>query len=126
MFSCRAKLYCFDDGTWKERGFGNLKLNVSRLPSDEGEVPEQGALTESRKARFILRADGSHRLVLNTPFTAQTKLGGDANGEKPTGSVLLFRGFLEGQEKQSALQVKMRATNALAMWEAAEDVRLML
>jgi Ran-binding protein 3 len=113
MFTCRAKVYCFDDGTWRERGVGNLKLNVSRLASDEGgafeeeEEEEEEPSALSRKARFILRSDGSHRLVLNTPFTKEMKFGGDATGEKPTGSVLLFRGFLEGQEKQSALQIKV-------------------
>lgn len=60
-----------------------------------------------RKARFILRADGSHRLVLNTPFSKTMSFGGDSTGTKPTGSALLFTGFLEGQDKMSMLQVKV-------------------
>jgi Ran-binding protein 3 len=96
-----------------------LKLNITRFDDDDEDeflqgppdAPKPEAENESdrgpRKARFILRADGSHRLVLNTPFTKKTKLGGDAAGEKPTGPVLLFLGFLEGQEKPSMLQVKV-------------------
>ena len=114
IFSCRAKVYCFDDGTWRERGVGTMKLNITRVYSDDEEDSpnsddsnEAEATASSRKARFILRTDGSHRVVLNTPFTKQMSLGGDAAGEKPTGSVLLFHGFLEGQEKPSMLQVKV-------------------
>jgi Ran-binding protein 3 len=92
-----------------------MKLNITRVHSDdEDDSPDSDdsndaeASASSRKARFILRSDGSHRVVLNTPFTKTMTLGGgDAAGERPTGSVLLFHGFLEGQEKPSMLQVKV-------------------
>ena len=147
-------MYIFDDGTWRERGVGTMKLNITRVHSDdEDDSPDSDdsndaeATASSRKARFILRSDGSHRVVLNTPFTKNMTLGGDAAGERPTGSVLLFHGFLEGQEKPSMLQVKvrlsvfficldnnleltqifqMKAANAIAMWEAADDLRKLL
>jgi Ran-binding protein 3 len=113
IYSSRAKVYFFDDGTWRERGVGTMKLNITRVHSDdeddsiESDDSNDAESSGTRKARFILRADGSHRVVLNTPFTKNMVFGGDASGERPTGSVLLFHGFLEGQDKPSMLQVKV-------------------
>lgn len=75
----RAKLYAFvnHDGkkSWQERGKGPLKLNVTR----EG----------PHKARFVLRADGTHRLLLNAAITTHMKIG-DASGNEPKDGRLLF------------------------------------
>jgi len=109
-----------------------MKLNITRVHSDdeddsiESDDSNDAESSGTRKARFILRADGSHRVVLNTPFTKNMVFGGDASGERPTGSVLLFHGFLEGQDKPSMLQVKMKAASAMSMWEAADDVRKLI
>ncbi|KAF8579940.1 hypothetical protein K439DRAFT_1663031 [Ramaria rubella] len=47
----RAKLFALEDGLWKERGVGTLKLNVHK---------------KTGRARMVLRTDGVLRLVLNT------------------------------------------------------------
>ena len=76
----RAKLYTMaGQGStkgWKERGVGTFKLNVT--------------LEEPKKARFVLRADGTHRLLLNAALTKQLVFGGDSSGEKPKDGRLLF------------------------------------
>lgn len=61
---------------WKERGVGTFKLNIT--------------VDEPKKARFVLRADGTHRLILNAAVTKQMVFGGDATGEKPKDTRLLF------------------------------------
>jgi hypothetical protein len=54
-----------------------------------------------------MRADGSHRVVLNTALVKQIPLGGDAQGSKPTGGSILFQGQLEGRDIPVSLQLKV-------------------
>jgi Ran-binding protein 3 len=75
LLSGRGKLYRFRDKTWQERGAGPLKLNVTK------ESP--------KKARLILRADGTHRLLLNAPITKTLRFG-DKDGEESTDGKILF------------------------------------
>ncbi|KAK7542106.1 uncharacterized protein J3D65DRAFT_612631 [Phyllosticta citribraziliensis] len=114
VFSCRAKLFNFvtvndDKKEWKERGIGNLKLNVWKQSraDQEAKVP--------KKARFVMRADGSHRVVLNSPIQKELKFGGIPNGSKPTNGYVFFMGTLEGNGIE-LLQVKMKQANAEALW----------
>uniref|UniRef100_A0A0A9AFC9 RanBD1 domain-containing protein n=1 Tax=Arundo donax TaxID=35708 RepID=A0A0A9AFC9_ARUDO len=51
VFTADSALYEYLDGGWKERGKGELKLNV---PVSGGE-----------RARLVMRAKGNYRLVLN-------------------------------------------------------------
>jgi Ran-binding protein 3 len=51
VFTADSALYEYLDGGWKERGKGELKLNV----------PVSG----SERARLVMRAKGNYRLVLN-------------------------------------------------------------
>jgi Ran-binding protein 3 len=80
LWTGRAKLYTMSgEGTtkaWKERGVGTFKFNMT--------------VDEPKKARFVLRADGTHRLLLNAAVTKQLVFGGDSNGEKPKEGRLLF------------------------------------
>ena len=51
------KTYNFvDKKEWKERGLGVLRLNVTEPQSDDGD--------STLKARLVMRADGSHRVIL--------------------------------------------------------------
>ncbi|KAF2188573.1 hypothetical protein K469DRAFT_703167 [Zopfia rhizophila CBS 207.26] len=75
IWSGRAKLYTFNGG-WKERGVGPFKLNVSK--------------EEPKKARFVSRADGTHRVLLNAAVGKTMAFGGDAKGAPPTNGQLLF------------------------------------
>jgi Ran-binding protein 3 len=109
LFSSRAKLYYFDakEGGWKERGVGTFKFNVTRsegsADTDDEDVSE---LPIEKRARFIMRAEGSHRLLLNSPLSQQTKFG-DANGESPKGTTVLWYGVLDGHEKPVGLQLRV-------------------
>jgi len=60
VFSIRVKLFVLSDAKlWKERGTGQLKLNVQR--SGEG-------------ARIVMRKEGVHSLMLNVPLFREMKL----------------------------------------------------
>jgi len=80
VWTGRAKLYTMagegSSRAWQERGSGNFKFNVT----DE----------EPKRARFVLRADGTHRLLLNAAVTKNMIFGGNAQGEKPKDTRLLF------------------------------------
>lgn len=94
----RAKLYTMDgegkDRGWKERGVGNIKLNVTR--------------DEPKKARFVLRADGTHRLILNAAVTKTMVFGADSQGAKPKDGRLLFNSpNAEGNLEMHLLKVRV-------------------
>lgn len=60
------------------------------------------------KARFVMRADGSHRVVLNSPIKKGLTIEDPRKpGEKPTGNVLAFLGSIDG--KLESLQMKVRS-----------------
>ncbi|GAA5834425.1 hypothetical protein JCM9279_004312 [Rhodotorula babjevae] len=56
LHSVRCKLYAMSEGQWAERGTGNLKLNETN--KDDG----------NKGARLLMRADATHRLLLNAPL----------------------------------------------------------
>lgn len=120
IFVCRAKLYNFVKVTeskkeWKERGLGNLKVNVHKQSSKDDDEKS------SKKARFVMRADGSHRVVLNSPIQKELKVG-DVHGEKPTSGLILFMGTIDGNELEM-LQLKMKQQNAEALWEKVTAIQ---
>lgn len=117
VFSQRAKLYQFVKGEskWVERGTGTLKLNVGEVGGEadsgtagEGEEKEEdeqkfgdgetSADGEEKprkaRARFVMRADGSQRVVLNSPLKKGTRFGG-SDGTEPRSQAFMFLGSLE-------------------------------
>ncbi|KAI5480004.1 nuclear protein export protein [Pseudohyphozyma bogoriensis] len=58
VHSVRAKLYVMADGAWAERGTGLLKLNLTKDTDRSG-------------ARLVMRADATHRLLLNAVLFAK-------------------------------------------------------
>jgi hypothetical protein len=82
LLQLRAKLFTFVKGTgWKERGAGNLKVNVPRSyidyengipvlgsfdPSARDDSDEEGGEPGPTSARLIMRQDNTHRVILNT------------------------------------------------------------
>ncbi|OMO66788.1 hypothetical protein COLO4_30356 [Corchorus olitorius] len=60
VFSADSALFEFIDGGWKERGKGELKVNVST--------------TGTEKARLLMRARGNYRLILNASLYPDMKL----------------------------------------------------
>ncbi|KAA8650589.1 hypothetical protein EYZ11_010055 [Aspergillus tanneri] len=71
-FSCKAKLFQFSDGEWRERGIGTFKVNVKVTDGKE----------DKNTARLIMRADGVLRVMLNTPIFKGMNVG-DASGNEP-------------------------------------------
>ncbi|KAJ3029369.1 hypothetical protein HDV00_009621 [Rhizophlyctis rosea] len=57
---CRCKLYVLQDNEWKERGVGQLKINLTK--------------DRPRRARLIMRKDTVHTLILNVPLSPAYKL----------------------------------------------------
>ena len=101
LFTARAKLFSFikSDG-WKERGVGNLKLNTRKRTYEEEET------NTPKKARFIMRAEGSHRVVLNSPIHRDLKVG-DPKGEKPTAGMVYFLGSLDKERAHEMLLLRV-------------------
>lgn len=121
-FSARARLYFFSkDGGWKERGTGTFKINV-RI--DDGSVTEEThtqvdveAQSESttgirRKARILMRADATHRVILNSPVFRGMRFGAP-DGTEPTGKIMHLQSLEE--KRPVPLQVKVCFCNCL--WE---------
>jgi Ran-binding protein 3 len=101
-FSGRAKLYNFVAGAdgkkeWKERGLGVVRLNVKNAADDEDAKPT---------ARLLMRAEGSHRVILNTPIKKEIKFGSPSGGP-PEGNYLLFMGTVDGKTTLEMLQLKV-------------------
>ncbi|KAL8808899.1 MAG: hypothetical protein Q9200_003914 [Gallowayella weberi] len=83
FLSPRAQLYIFDSGGWKEKGKGAFKLNVSDV---EGE----------KKARFIMRAHQTFRVLLNQPVFKKMQVG-DRQGKEPQGKHFSFAVIDQGR-----------------------------
>ncbi|KAK4939993.1 hypothetical protein LTR10_019845 [Elasticomyces elasticus] len=124
ILTCRAKLYHFEK-EWKERGVGVLKINIryeNRAVGDEAsdEKPEDEEDEESgaqadftgveRKARLIMRTDGVHRLVLNTPVFKDMNVG-THDGQEPSGKTMHLTGLEEG--KPTGYQIKVGKEDTL-------------
>ncbi|KAL5339562.1 hypothetical protein BJX70DRAFT_363236 [Aspergillus crustosus] len=71
-FSCKAKLFYFSEGEWKERGLGTFKVNVKITDGVE----------DKKSARLLMRADGVLRVLLNSPLFKGMKVG-DTAGKEP-------------------------------------------
>lgn len=54
-----------------------------------------------------MRADGSHRVVLNTPIKKEIKFG-SVTGEQPQGGYLYFMGSIDDKPKLELLQMKVK------------------
>ncbi|EUC48656.1 hypothetical protein COCMIDRAFT_86790 [Bipolaris oryzae ATCC 44560] len=112
IWTGRAKLYLMagegSNRAWKERGVGTFKFNIT--------------VDEPKKARFVLRAEGTHRLLLNAAVTRKMVFGGDAQGEKPKDGRLLFNSPNQDGELEMHL-LRMKAENAKQLWEEVTKVQ---
>lgn len=102
MMSCRAKLFANSGKEWKERGQGTFKLNVL----EDLQVHSE---TSVKSARLLMRADGSHRVVLNTPIFKSMTIG-DRCGNVPSGGSILFTGIENGKPVPLCLKVRILLT----------------
>ncbi|KAL8793487.1 MAG: hypothetical protein Q9182_007665 [Xanthomendoza sp. 2 TL-2023] len=83
FLSPRAQLYIFDSGGWKEKGKGAFKLNVSDVAGE-------------KKARFIMRAHQTFRVLLNQPVFKKMQVG-DRQGKEPQGKHISFAVIDQGR-----------------------------
>ena len=113
ILQVRAKIFHLDKASngWKERGAGNLKINVpeSCIDFDENGVPIPGSFdasaledAESKIIRLIMRQDSTHRVILNTAIIPAMKF-----QEKPTlkATCVLFTA-IEGEGEAVSIQLK--------------------
>ncbi|KAF2217695.1 hypothetical protein CERZMDRAFT_92350 [Cercospora zeae-maydis SCOH1-5] len=117
--NCRAKLYNFatgEDGKkeWRERGVGVLRLNVQRPLHEDSDT--------KTTARLLMRADGSHRVLLNTPILPEIKFG-QPDGSRPNGSYVYFMGTIDEKKDLQLLQLKVRAINALELFDKVKALQ---
>lgn len=132
IFTCTAKLYIFSK-EWKEHGVGDFKINIryetrstpressteedatgSEKKNDADEQDLEAGQSESsikieRKARLIMRARGTHRLILNTPIFKKMNVG-TKDGEVPTGKTMFLTGLEEG--KPTTYQMKVSSAHS--------------
>lgn len=95
MFVCpRAQLYSFDKSGWHEKGKGTFKLNVNDDGGDE------------RKARFIMRAHQTFRVLLNQPVFKGMQVG-DSKGREPQGKNICFAVIDGGKPTPHLLKVSL-------------------
>ena len=114
VFSHRAKLYMIVNKEWKERGVGNLKLNIRRSQQGDDDDDDDDAKAKPKKtARFILRADGSHRLALNSPITKEINMRDPMSGP-PKGKQAIFLGFYDGKPTTMQLKVSLQHSMKLS------------
>ncbi|KAF2484824.1 hypothetical protein BDY17DRAFT_351697 [Neohortaea acidophila] len=121
-YSCRAKLYNFADigdgkKEWKERGLGVVRLNVSHGSAGKEET--------RLKARLLMRAEGSHRVILNTPVKKEIKVGAP-DGGKPQGGNVFFMGAVDGKEGLELLQLKIRQQFATELYDKIAELQAVM
>ncbi|KAL8999887.1 MAG: hypothetical protein Q9188_005793, partial [Gyalolechia gomerana] len=83
FLSPRAQLYYYDSGCWHEKGKGSFKLNVAENEKE-------------KKARFIMRAHQTFRLLLNQPVFEKMQVG-NSKGQEPQGKTVSFAVIDQGR-----------------------------
>lgn len=116
IFNCRAKLFHFEEKQWKERGVGSLKINVRYEPikttpagedknGDDSRDIEAGIEAMERRARVLMRTDGVHRVILNSPVFKEMNVG-TKEGDEPTGRTMMLTGMEDGKPKGFQIRVR--------------------
>ncbi|KAG6780490.1 hypothetical protein POTOM_013350 [Populus tomentosa] len=91
VFSADSVLFEFLDGGWKERGKGELKVNVSAAGAE--------------RARLLMRARGHFRLLLNASLYPDMKL---ANMDKRGITFACMNSIGEGKDSLSTFALKFK------------------
>ncbi|EYU21555.1 hypothetical protein MIMGU_mgv1a007635mg [Erythranthe guttata] len=92
----------FIDGGWKERGKGELKVNVSSVGTG--------------KARLVMRARGNFRLILNASIFPDMKL---TNMDKKGVTFACVNSAGEGKEGLSTIALKFKDVSIVEDFKAA-------
>ncbi|XP_076925232.1 nuclear pore complex protein NUP50B-like [Bidens hawaiensis] len=91
VFTADSVLFEFIDGGWKERGKGELKVNVST--------------TGNEKGRLVMRAKGNYRLILNASLFPDMKL---TNMDKKGITFACLNSTGEGKDGLSTFALKFK------------------
>ncbi|CAJ1955186.1 unnamed protein product [Sphenostylis stenocarpa] len=90
IFNADSVLFEFVDGSWKERGKGELKVNVA---------------SETKKARLLMRSRGNFRLILNARLYPDMKL---TNMDKKGVTFACINSASEGKGGLSTFALKFK------------------
>lgn len=101
VFCADSVLFEFIDGAWKERGKGEVKVNVSTAGTG--------------KARLIMRARGNYRLILNASLFPDMKL---TNMDKKGITFACVNSAAEGKEGLSTIALKFRDASTVEDFQA--------
>ncbi|XP_058111430.1 nuclear pore complex protein NUP50A-like [Magnolia sinica] len=91
VFTADAALFEYVEGGWKERGKGELKVNVST----------QG----TERARLVMRAKGNYRLILNAGLYPDMKL---TNMDKRGITFMCMNSAVEGKDSLTTFALKFK------------------
>ncbi|XP_002528188.2 nuclear pore complex protein NUP50A [Ricinus communis] len=101
-FSADSVLFEFLNGGWKERGKGELKVNVST--------------TGTERARLLMRARGNYRLILNASLYPDMKL---TNMEKRGVTFACMNSTSENKDGLSTFALKFKDGSVVEDFRAA-------
>ncbi|XP_022992245.1 nuclear pore complex protein NUP50B-like [Cucurbita maxima] len=102
VFNADSIMFEFIDGSWKERGKGELKVNV----------PTSG----TGRARILMRARGNYRLILNASLYPDMKL---TNMDKRGITFACMNSASEGKDGLSTYGLKFRDVSIVEEFRAA-------
>lgn len=102
VFTADSVLFEFLDGAWKERGKGELKVNVST--------------TGTERARLLMRARGNYRLILNASLYPDMKL---TNMDKRGITFACMNSIGEGKDGLSTFALKFKDASIVEEFRAA-------
>ncbi|XVE88947.1 hypothetical protein DITRI_Ditri19aG0110400 [Diplodiscus trichospermus] len=102
VFSADSVMFEFIDGGWKERGKGELKVNVST--------------TGAERARVLMRARGNYRLILNASLYPDMKL---TNMDKRGITFACMNSTGEAKEGLSTFALKFKDASIVEDFRAA-------
>ncbi|QCE08939.1 nuclear pore complex protein NUP50A-like [Vigna unguiculata] len=101
IFNAESVLFEFVDGSWKERGKGEVKVNVA---------------SETKKARLLMRSRGNFRLILNARLYSDMKL---TNMDKKGVTFACINSASEGKSGLSTFALKFKDGSIVEEFKAA-------
>ncbi|XP_019436406.1 PREDICTED: nuclear pore complex protein NUP50A-like isoform X2 [Lupinus angustifolius] len=102
VFNADSILFEFVDGSWKEKGKGELKINVTSSGTE--------------KARLLMRSKGNYRLILNARLYPDMKL---TNMEKKGVTFACINSAIEDKGSLSTFALKFKDWSIVEEFKAA-------
>lgn len=82
----------------------NIRTESKATATTEDDLEAGGAAEGELKARVIMRADGVHRVILNSPVFKEMKVG-TQDGDAPTGKTMFLTGMEDGKPRLFQIKV---------------------